>query len=373
MFSKPHGSPRRSRMFQVGAVVATLALGLTACGAPAEGSDPASIELNVASWATPDSVSEHMGNWWYSEIEERTNGQITFNVDAADSLCSASEIPQCVRDGRADVGQTLTDYSSQLFPQVSIASIPFLNPNSEAVTHAIYELSTEHEGAAALWERNDLHPIAHVPPGRLLLGGHEELSSIDKLQDLRLRMAGQYAQDAVDSIGASAVSLSAPETYEGLERGVADAAAFPLDGTVTYQLKDALPEWTDPGIGTYTTIGMWMNKSVYDSLPDDLRQVVDEVTEEFNREHAQRIFKDVTLEQCDALLETIGDLKQWDDSETERWNEQIGDSAEESWLQDAEQDGLEGAPEYLEMYKEKLNAYEGNIGQDPSVMCAERS
>ena len=365
-------SGRRARTAQITAGAAVLALGLTACGGANNGDENA-VELNVASWATPDSVSERMAEWWYDEIEERSEGEITFNIDAADSLCSASEIPECVRDGRADIGQTITDYSSQLFPQATVSSIPFLNPNSEAVTLAVHELSTEHDGAAQLWEDNGLHPIAHVPPGRMLLGGQDDLSSIDELEGLRLRMSGQYAQHAVDAADANSVTLTAPETYEGLERGVADAAGFPLDGTVAYQLKDILPEWTDPGIGTYTTIGMWMNADVYSDLSEEHRAVVDEVTEEYNAEQAQRIYEEATLEQCDQLLETIGDLKQWDEAETQRWNEELGDSLEQRWVQDAESNGLEDAEGYLATYKEKLASYEGEIREDPTVVCAERS
>ncbi|GAA3057847.1 TRAP transporter substrate-binding protein [Actinocorallia glomerata] len=344
-------------------------LALTACGGE---SGEENIELNVASWATPESISEYMGNWWYQEIEERTDGRLTFNVAAGDSLCSSSEIPECVRDGRADVGQTLTDYSSQLFPMASVASIPFLNPNSFAVTNAIYDLSTEHEGAAQLWDENGLRMIAHVPPGRLLLGGDTELSSLDDLEGLRLRMAGQYAHHAVEAAGASPISLTAPETYEGIERGVADAAGFPLDGLIAYQLKDVLPKWTDPGVGTYTTIGMWINQDVYDGLPDDLREVVDEVTEEFNRNEAARINTEVLTDICDRSLETIGEITQWDEEEAQRWSDELGTSLEELWIEEAERDGLEDPEGYLEAYKEKLDEYQGEVEQDPTIACAER-
>lgn len=355
------------------AVLGSLALVLAGCSSDTEGSGSEdNIELNVASWATPDSLSEEMADWWYTEIEERTDGRVTFNIDAADSLCSASEIPECVRDGRADIGQTLTDYSTQLFPMASISSIPFLSPGSEPVAKAIHELSTEHEGAAALWEDNNLRPIAHIPPGRLLLGGETELSSVDQLDGLRLRMAGQYAQEAVDAAGANSVVLTAPETYEGIERGLADAAGFPLDGTVAYQLKDILPEWTDPGIGTYTTIGMWMNSDVYSDLPDDIRTVVDEVTEEYNAEHAHRIFNEVTTEQCDLLLDTIGELNQWEEEESRRWEESIEADLEERWVEGAESDGLTDAAGYLEAYKSKLDEHSGDMEADPSLACAER-
>lgn len=369
-----YSSSQTSKKITTVAAIGGLALVLSGCSSDSgAGSSDETIELNVASWATPDSLSEVMADWWYTEIEDRTDGRVTFNIDAADSLCSAAEIPECVRDGRADIGQTLTDYSSQLFPMASISSIPFLSPGSEPVAKAIFDLAVEHEGAAALWEQNNLHPIAHIPPGRLLLGGKTDLESIDELDSLRLRMAGQYAQQAVEAAGANNVVLTAPETYEGIERGVADAAAFPLDGTVAYQLKDILPEWTDPGIGTYTTIGMWINKDVYDDLPDDIREVVDEVTEEYNAEHAHRIFNEVTTEQCDQLLDTIGDLNQWDESETQRWQDAVDVDIEGRWIEEAERDGLSDAAGYLEAYKAKLDEYQGDMEADPSIACADRS
>ncbi|MEB4614942.1 TRAP transporter substrate-binding protein DctP [Leucobacter sp. M11] len=370
---------RRGVSLKLAAAVGILGLGLTACadGSSAtesgDSSNDATVELNVVSWATPASLSEVMGNWWYEEVEARSDGRITFNVAAADSLCSATEIPECVRDGRADIGQTLTDYSSQLFPMASIASIPFLSPGSEAVSKAIYDLSTEHEGAAALWERNNLKPLSHLPPGRMLIGSHEEVSSIDDLKGLRMRMAGRFAQHAVEAAGATSVAIPAPETYEALERGVADVAGFPLEGTAAYQLRDVLAHWTDPGVGTYTTIGMWINNDVYEGLDPELRAVIDEVTAEFNEEAAYTFFTDVSKEQCDGLLDTVGDLTQWDQAEQDRWQEVFTVDIEQLWVEEAERDGLEDAAGYLASYKEKIAEYTDSSDLDPTIACAERN
>lgn len=371
-------STRKNPLFKAAAVAGVIGIALTGCSSDGNSgagtADGAStIELNVASWATPGSLSEVMGDWWYEEVEARSDGRITFNIAAADSLCSSSEIPECVRDGRADIGQTLTDYSSQLFPMASIASIPFLSPGSEAVSKAIYDLSTEHEGAAALWERNNLKPLSHLPPGRMLIGSHEQIDSIDELSGLRMRMAGRFAQHAVEAVGASSVAIPAPETYEALERGVADVAGFPLEGTVAYQLKDVLPEWTDPGIGTYTTIGMWINYDVYKGLDDDLRAVIDEVNAEFNESKSHEFFIDVSNEQCDALIDTVGDLRQWDEAETQRWQDTFDVDIEAMWVEEAEKDGLSDAAGYLAAYKEKIAEYTDSSQLDPTIACGQRN
>lgn len=370
----------RSGVLKAAAIVGVVGLAVTGCsadgasnGADESGGSASTVELNVASWATPGSLSEVMGDWWYEEVESRSDGRITFNIAAADSLCSSSEIPECVRDGRADIGQTLTDYSSQLFPMASIASIPFLSPGSEAVSKAIYDLSTEHEGAAALWERNNLKPLSHLPPGRMLIGSHDQIDSISDLEGLRMRMAGRFAQHAVETAGASSVAIPAPETYEALERGVADVAGFPLEGTVAYQLKDVLPQWTDPGIGTYTTIGMWINYDVYNGLDEDLRAVIDDVNADFNETVSHEFFIDVSNDQCDQLIDTVGDLQQWDEAEVEAWKNSIDVDIEALWTEEAEKDGLEDAAGYLASYKEKIAEYTDGATPDPTIACGARN
>ncbi|WP_221583373.1 TRAP transporter substrate-binding protein DctP [Microbacterium sp. G2-8] len=363
---------RRTRTFTAAAGLAAAGLILAACGGDG-GDGGETVTLSVASWANPDSVDEAVMEYWTSEIEERSEGRITFDISYAGALCAADEIPQCVVDGRADVGQTIADYAAQMFPQTTVVSIPFLTQNNQAFTQAIWELSTEHDGAAALWEQNGLKLVGHNPAGRLLLGSNEPVESIDDIAGQRWRMAGPYTQMAVEEAGGSNVALTAPETYEGVERGVADAAGFPMDGLVAFQLKDILSYWTDPGLGQYTSTGLWMNLDTYEGLPDDLKQIVDEVNEEYNQGGVADVFEEVTLEQCDPVLETIEQINEWDESETERWREAIGTQGEEKWIADAESAGLQDAESYLELYKEKMESFEGETPKDPSLVCSDKA
>lgn len=375
--NRPQGTPRSRRLLASLAGVASAGLLLTACAGGDGGADGGdgeeSVNLTVASWANPGSVDEAVMEYWTQELEDRSEGRITFDISYAGSLCSADEIPDCVRDGRADVGQTIADYAPQLFPQTTVVSIPFLTQNNQAMTQAVWELSTEHEGAAALWESNGFKLVGHNPAGRLLLGSQEPVESVDDVAGKRWRMAGPYTQMAVQAAGGTNVALTAPETYEGIERGVADAAGFPMDGLVAFQLKDILPEWTDPGLGQYTSTGLWMNLDTYESLPDDLKEVVDEVNEEYNNGGVAEVFEEVTLEQCEPVLETIGQIGEWDEAESERWREALGSEPEEKWTADAQSAGLEDAEGYLQAYKDKMASFEGETPKDPSLVCSDKA
>jgi len=354
--------------------LAAFSLLIAGCGDDGDkASGEETITLSFASWATPDSSNEAVQDEWMEMIEEATDGRIEFEVSMAESLCDSDEIPECVRDGRADVGETIADYAPDLFPQTTVVSIPFITENTQAMNKALWELSAEHDGAAQLWEDNNLKMISHWPAGRLLLGSQEPVDSVDDVADLSWRMAGPYTQYAVDTVGGSNVALTAPETYQAVERSVVDAVGFPIDGLVSFQLKDILPHWTDPGIGQYTTVGLWMNNDVYEDLPDDLKDAVDEVNEDFNDGLASEAFSETTLEQCDVILDTIGEIDEWDDDETEKWRDAVGDDLEEDWIEDAEAAGLTDAEEYLQMYKDKLDEIGDDVDEDPSLVCSGRS
>lgn len=367
-------SRRRKTALTAGLAVFGLLLAGCAGGGDddTEASGEETYEMTFASWATPGSSNEAVQDRWMEMIDEATDGRITFEVSMAGSLCDADEIPECVRDGRADIGQTIADYAPHLFPQTTVVSIPFITENTQAMNRSLWALTTEHEGAEQLWQDNNLKMLSHWPAGRLLLGSQEPVESADDVAALTWRMAGPYTQYAVDTVGGSNVALTAPETYEAVERSVVEAVGFPIDGLVSFQLKDILPQWTDPGIGQYTTVGMWMNHDVYDGLPD-LKTAVDEVNEEFNAGPASETFADVTLEQCDVILEDIDQIDEWDPSETERWREAVGSDLEERWIADAEADGLVDAEEYLQMYKDNLEEIGDDVDEDPSLVCSGRA
>ncbi|PFG39826.1 TRAP-type C4-dicarboxylate transport system substrate-binding protein [Georgenia soli] len=327
----------------------------------------------MATMTEPAVPNAAVMNWFVDEVEARSDGRLTFDVTPPNSLCPANEIAVCTQDGRADVGVAIPDYTPQIFPTITVVSVPFVAADSQALVQSLYEINHEHEGAREVWAANDLKMIAHWSGGRLTLGSPEPIESIDDLQGLRWRMSGPYLQRAMEQVGGSNVALTAPETYEAVERGVVDAVGFALDGAVDYQLMELLPYWTDAGTGHYNTFGMWFNQDTYDGLPDDLRKIVDEVTAELNGGEAVRAFSEVAETQCEALMEhpNVETLDAWSDEAVQQWDDAVGDKLLERWITDAEANGLSDARGYLDAYMEKLETHGDQI-PDPLDLCVER-
>ncbi|MDO5701269.1 MAG: TRAP transporter substrate-binding protein DctP [Bowdeniella nasicola] len=375
------------------ATLAAATLALSACGGggiveenSTEGSGSSSSEeggasgekvtLNMVTMVQPNVPNAPVQNWFLDELEARSDGRIEIKRTEPGSICKAAEIAECVKDGRADIGISVSEYTPQLFPSMSIATIPFMADNSQAFMQAMDKVNHENADAVAAWEASGLTLMASWTPGNMVMGSNVEITSVKDLDGMRFRVVGAYLQQAFEKAGTNVVALTAPETYEGIERGLADAAAWVMDGAVDYKLMEQLKHWTAPGTGTYTTFAIWLNTDVYNAMPDDLKQIVEETRMDLINGEGMKAFNGATEVQCDQMLafEGVESFTKWDEAATEEWKAMVQDDLIEAWKKQAESDGLNNPQGYLEDY---LAAYEEfaaqpDIVDDPVTACVKR-
>ncbi len=369
------------RMKSALAISAAGLLALTACsggsggasgGSSAEGE---SITINSMTMVLPNTPTAPAVEWFFNELEERSDGRITVDRTEPESICKAPEIAQCVIDGRADMGVSISDYSASLFPSVAVAGIPFMVDSPQALMSALYEVNQNNESAVAQWENNGIEFMGAWSPGTTIMGSKGAIDGVDDLKALKLRAIGSSLPSAFDMVGANVVSMPAAESYENIERGVADAVAWTIDGAVDYKLMEQLDTWTDPGVGAYTTFALWMNKSFYDGMPDDLRTIVDEVRDEFNAGKAMEEFNKVTEQQCSTLIDfpNTANLTAWSESATDEWKDLVQEQLITDYIAQSETDGLTDAQSYFDDYVAALDAAAASAeAQNPFAACIDR-
>lgn len=318
----------------------------------------AEVTLTLVTAALDGTPSKALQDHYLDELEQRSEGRIAVERTEAYSLCDAEEVADCVRDGRADIGVTIPDYTPQYFPTASLVSIPFIGTNWQAIMKSLHELHLNNAEAQAVMDRNGLHHVATWPVGQLLLGTHEEVEGPEDLDGLSLRVSGPLAQQLFQDIGVNIVALPANEAYEGVERGLVDGVAASMDFPVDYRLNEVLPHWTSPGFGEYSSFGMWINQDVYEEMPDDLKEIVDEAAADLSDGAGAEAFKEQADTQCPSMQEstTVKTLDSWDPEVTEAWRDEFGDSLREGWVDLAAEQGLDNAPQVLDDYLAGLEA-----------------
>ncbi|MDN6410878.1 MAG: TRAP transporter substrate-binding protein DctP, partial [Yaniella sp.] len=213
-----------SRFAKVAAIMAAAALTLTACEEGiVEGAD--NYYFTVANGALDGTQHAVIAEEYYDAVEEASDGRIEFERSSFEAVCSMDEVADCVRDGRADIGLTVTDYTPHLLPTMSIMSISFLNNDIQASVEALYDLHTNYEPAMAQLEQSNLEYIAAWPVGALLIGAKAPIEDYESLQGLSARAAGPVTQRTLETAGVNVNAITAAETYESLQRGVIDSVA----------------------------------------------------------------------------------------------------------------------------------------------------
>lgn len=372
MNSSHFTSFRSGRAARSLALCAVGLLGLTACGAGDAESDTHTFTLATGALdATPHSAVEQR---YLDMVEERSDGRITFDRTSFEELCNMDEVINCLRDGRADIGTTVTDYTPHMLPTLSVVSVSFLNTDIQATTAALYDMHTEYDPAREQLEQNNLQYVATWPVGTMFIGSSDPVENLEDLEGLRARAAGPVTQASLESAGVNVNAITAAETYEAVQRGVIDSVAAALDFGVNYQITEQLPHWTDPGLGQYTAYGTWWSKQAYDSLPEDLQQIVDETTEELNYSEAIDTYNESMETVCEGMLDSddVESFTRWDEAATEEWRALVGDDAEDLWLEIMDDYGYADAETYLSEYRSAYAEHESDDNPtDAGISCVD--
>lgn len=208
-------------------------------------------------------------------VKEMSAGRLDIQVYGGGELVPALEAFDAVSQGTAEMGHGASYYWAGKVPAAQFfAAVPFgMNPQQANA----WIISG---GGLELWEEV-YAPFNLVPfPGgntAIQMGGwfNREINSVDDLRGLKMRIPGLGGK-VISKAGGAAVLSAGGEIYTNLERGVIDATEWigPYHDYLMGFYKVAryyyYPGWHEPG----TSLEFFVNKSAFDGLPEDLRQIV---------------------------------------------------------------------------------------------------
>src|SRR5699024_5959002 len=127
-----------TRVAKVAATYAAALLALTACEEGIVERDDY-FYFSVVKGALDGTQHAQLAEEYYDAVEEASDGRIEFERSSFEATCNMDEVADCVRDGRADIGITVTDYTPHMLPTLSVMSISFLNNDIQASVESLYD------------------------------------------------------------------------------------------------------------------------------------------------------------------------------------------------------------------------------------------
>ena len=334
-------------------LVVTFALLLTCLVAGSAAAQDKPIELKFSSWVSAVH-GHHTGVMvpWAKMVEEKSKGRLKITIYPGSTLGKAVDHFDMVKDGIADLGFTVPGYTPGRFPLISATELPLLFKSSRGGSLAVMSIfdkyfKNELKDVKVLW-------IWVHPPGHF----HFAKKPVHKLEDLaglKIRAATPMLTTMLKTLGALPVSIPAPDTYTALERGTVDGTIFPWEAISSFKLAEVLRHHVEVGLYVAPLFTM-MNQKKYDSLPPDLKKVIDDLSGSWAAEFNGKVWDQNELVGIEAVKKAGATIYKLPAEERDRWTAKLK-PVEEDWVKTTEAKGLPGRQVLVDL-REAIKKYD---------------
>jgi TRAP-type C4-dicarboxylate transport system substrate-binding protein len=214
---------------------------------------------------------------WMDKVEKESGGRIKFEAYPAMQLGGTPvQLYDQAKDGVVDIIWTLPGNTAGRFPRVEVFELPFMMTNAEATSKAYWE----YVQTFAADEFKEVHVLALQVHGPGLIHTVDKpIKSAADLKGMKVRGPTRQVTKLLASVGATPVGMPLPSIPDALSKGTIQGAVIPWEvvpSVKVHELTKFHSEFPATGPALYTTtFVMAMNKAKYDSLPADLKRVID--------------------------------------------------------------------------------------------------
>jgi TRAP-type C4-dicarboxylate transport system substrate-binding protein len=317
-----------------------------ALGAPAlSGLAQQSVTLKFHTFMAPQSlVWLTMHKAWMAKVEKESDGRIKFEAYPAMQLGGTPvQLYDQVKDGVVDIVWTLPGNTAGRFPRVEVFELPFVMNNAEATSKAYWE----YVQTAAPDEFKDTHLLAlHVHGPGMFHSREKLIKTAADLKGLKVRGPTRQVTKLLQAIGATPVGMPLPQIPDALSKGTIDACAIPWEVVPAVKVNELTKfhsEFPANSQALYTTtFVMTMNKAKYESLPADLKTVIDNNSGLATSGWLGKVQQDNDVPGRKSAVDRNNTIYQFTAADTEDFVKRSS-HVDDDWVADMNKKGFDGA------------------------------
>ena len=337
-----------------GAALAALVTGLTTTSAVAQ-----DVTLRLHQFLPAQAnVPKLILDVWADKVEADSDGRI--KVERYPSMQLGGKPPELIDqavDGVADIVWAVNGFTPGRFPRTEVFELPFMISDSRAASAAYWQMFERHMADADFADVKVLGTRVHGPG---MLHTSEPVTQPSDLQGMKIRGGSRMVNQLLELVGATPVGLPVTAIPESLSKGVIDGTTIPWEVTTALKVPELVQNHTEfegPAIYNLTFV-LAMNKAKYDSLPDDLKAVIDDNSGlEFSifaggtQADADGPARETALDMGNNII-TISaeDAKAWED---------LASPVYETWVADMNSKGIDGQA-LIDETRALMQAYQSN-------------
>ncbi len=214
---------------------------------------------------------------WCDKIAKDSGGKLKCQIYPQMQLSGTpQQLFDQAKDGIVDIVWTVPSYQAGRFPVVEAFELPFMIFDSERASRGLWTYATKNATA----EFKGVKPILfHVHDGSLVHTTKKPVKTLEDFKGMKMRAPNRQASRMIEALGAAPVQMPLPQAAEALSKGVIDGAIIPWEVVPAMKFEEVTKFHTEMPAGSAqmsnTVFVFAMNQARYDSLPPELRKVID--------------------------------------------------------------------------------------------------
>ena len=260
------------------AFVALAAAGISALALPPNTALSQEVTLRVHTFMPPvANPYRHFLVPWADKVGKDSKGRIKVQLYPAMQLGGkAPQLLQQVRDGVVDIVWTLPGFTPGVMVKDEVFELPFVHRDTRSSVLALQDFADMHM-------KNELAPfhplLLHVHAGSLFMT-KGPINKVEDFKGMKIRSPSRTGTWIIEALGATGVQLPLPELAPMLTKGTVNGAILTYEIAPAVKMQELTDYFTtlsgsQPRMAT-TVFAFLMNKNKYNSLPPDLKKVIDD-------------------------------------------------------------------------------------------------
>lgn len=280
---------------------------------------------------------------WCDKVAKESGGKLKCQIYPSMQLGGTpQQLFDQVKDGVADIVWTVPGYQAGRFPVSEAFELPFMVNDSERASRGLWHYAMKNAGA----EYKGVKAILfHVHDGSLLHTTKRQVKTLEDFKGLKVRAPTRQGTKMVSALGATPVPMPLPQAAEALSKGVIDGALIPWEVMPTLKFEEVTRYHTESPPGApqmlNTVFIFAMNPSKYDSLPADLKKVIDANSGPEKSAWVGKVFAEDVAPGRKAAEARKNVFYTLTEAEEKRWEAAIG-AIDDEWVRDMNAKGYDG-------------------------------
>lgn len=234
----------------------------------------AAITMSYANFPPAATFPSVQMERWAKEVEKRTNGKLKINTFPGGTLLNAKNMYEGVISGVADIGNFAMSYQPGRFPVSESVDLYHGFTSSTVASQVLFDLVKKYQPKEL--EKVKVITLFTCPPTNFMTV--KPVKSLKDLKGTEMRVAGT-SSEVLKRLGGVPVAMPQSETPEAIQKGVVKGIVSSLEILQDFKFAAYTPYATIINLPV-VSFAVVMNKAKWDSLPADVKKVIDDLSRE---------------------------------------------------------------------------------------------